>query len=188
MDAFHNTLLSFFRKNFQEEIQRLAVGSPSLDSSLVTRAKQLAASQYTSLPEQRITDHAGPSARHQFTIAPLELGQSLASPSVSTPSTRENGQLATEMVMSAKQTPLQKGLAHLARHGFNGVASGPRDSGDGDVSEESPRDSLVNGTVPVVANLSGAISVTTSNMGSVGGSLRGRFSRFGSLNFGRRDG
>ncbi|KAJ3545464.1 hypothetical protein NM688_g5622 [Phlebia brevispora] len=187
MDAFHNTLLSFFRKNFQEEIQRLAVGSLSLDSSLAMRSKQLASSQNASLPEQRSADHNGPSARPQFTIAPLDLGHSLTSPSVSTRSTRENGQPSPEALMSAKQTPLQKGLAHLARHGFNGVASGPRDSGDGELSEESPRDSFVNGTVPLVANLSGPGSVTTSTMGSIG-SLRGRISRFGSLNFGRRDG
>lgn len=87
-----------------------------------------------------------------------------------------------------RQTPLQRHLAHLARHGFNGVSSGPGDNGGSDsLSEESPRNSVVTvGNAPA-ATMSGAASVTTSTLGSIG-SIKGRFSKLGSLNFGRRDG
>lgn len=92
---------------------------------------------------------------------------------------------------SSKQTMLQRHVAHLARHGFNGVASGPGDSGETDtISEdlESRRDSLMmNGAngIPMTSIPSGA-SVTASTMGSIG-SMKGRFSKLGGLNFGRRD-
>ena len=180
--------MAFFRKNFHEEMQRLAVG-PSPDRSLVARPSghTLLSSQPASLSEQRSPEEAGPDMRQQFSMAPLNLGRPFTSPSLSPRSTRENGQLSPEPLMSGKQTPLQRGLAHLARHGFNGVASGPRDNGDGDMSEESPHNSFVNGSGPTVTHLSGAASVTTSTMGSMG-SLRGRLSKFGSLSFGRRDG
>ena len=185
MEAFHNTLLAFFKKNFSEEIRRLALGAQSLDSSLSGSIKQPAqpASHHSSLLDQRSTESAG-TARQPFSITPLDLGRAFTSASVSPPSSRENGQSPVETTLSSKQTPLQKGLAHLARHGFNGVASGPRDNGDGDMSEESPRDSFVNGSGPMVAHLSGAASVTASTAGST---FRGRFSKFGSLNFARRD-
>ena len=185
MEAFHITLLTFFKKNFSEEIRRLAIGPQSLDSSLSGSVKQPVqlASHHSSLLDQRSTESSG-TARQQFSIAPLDLGRNFTPASISPQSSRENGQSPVETTLSFKQTPLQRGLAHLARHGFNGVASGPRDNGDGDMSEESPRDSFVNGSGPIVAHLSGAASVTTSTVGST---FRGRFSKFGSLNFARRD-
>jgi dedicator of cytokinesis protein 3 len=95
----------------------------------------------------------------------------------------------------SKQTPLQRHLAHLARHGINGLSSAPGDliGGSDSLSAESPHNSFVNvgngihGTP--AAQMSGA-SVATSYMGSMGsfGSLKGRFSRFGSLNFSRNKG
>lgn len=87
-----------------------------------------------------------------------------------------------------RQTPLQRHLAHLVRHGINGVASSPGDMGGGmaggsdSVSVESPDTSLVN-VNSGAAEPSGS-SVMTS-LGSLG-SLKGRFSRFGSLSFGKR--
>ena len=94
----------------------------------------------------------------------------------------------------SKQTPLQRHLAHLARHGINGLSSAPGDLIGGDsLSAESPHNSFVNvgngihGTP--AAQMSGA-SVATSYMGSMGsfGSIKGRFSRLGSINFGRSKG
>ncbi|KAI8969583.1 cytoplasmic protein [Trametes punicea] len=184
MLAFHATLERFFHKNFAEEIQRLAV-----DSS----------------PEPRAIDAAPTSARLPATAAmpspnyanlrqPLNVGAIHVggmTPSASTsplsPRSQENGIYGDAPWM--KQTPLQRHLAHLARHGFNGVSSGPGDNAGSDsFSEESPRNSLVtvgNG-VPAQA-LSGAASMTASTLGSIG-SIKGRFSKFGSLSFGRRDG
>ncbi|KNZ80427.1 Dedicator of cytokinesis protein 3 [Termitomyces sp. J132] len=118
---FHETLEKFFKKNFREEIRRLAVLSDS--------------------------------------------------------------------------TPLQRGLAHLARHGIHGVSSAPGENGGSDsLSVESPRNSnsFVNVGNPIHSSAGGAqmsgISVAPSHVGSLGsfGSLKGRFSRLGSLNFGRR--
>ena len=88
-----------------------------------------------------------------------------------------------------QQSILQRNLAHLARHGFNGVSSGPGDNGGSDsFSEESPRNSVVTVGNNPVQTFSGAASVTASTLGGSIGSIKGRFSKFGSLNFGRRDG
>ncbi|GJE96717.1 cytoplasmic protein [Phanerochaete sordida] len=178
MLAFHSTLESFFRKNFQDEILRLAVEAQPPDPSL--RAAYA---------------HLGTPTRHLSVIErrslepPLELGHALSrAPSVSPGAAQARGHSPVDGAPSAKQTPLQRGLAYLARHGFNGVASGPGDSAGSDVDEASPHDSYMNGAGSPMANLSGAASITGSTVGSMGGSLRGRFSRFGSLNFGRRDG
>jgi dedicator of cytokinesis protein 3 len=98
--------------------------------------------------------------------------------------------LTTETV---KQTPLQRHLAHLARHGINGVSSAPGEMNGGNesVSAESLRESVVNvnpnGTSgPPAPGYSGASVASTSNLVSLSGSIKGRLSRFGSLNFGRR--
>ncbi|KAF8145908.1 dedicator of cytokinesis-domain-containing protein, partial [Mycena galopus ATCC 62051] len=86
----------------------------------------------------------------------------------------------------AKQTPLQRHLAHLARHGINGMTSAPGDTGGSDsLSAESPHNSFVNvgngvHAVPG-AKMSGA-SVATSKSFTSFGSLKGQFSWFGSLN------
>lgn len=179
MLGFHSTLETFFRKNFHDEIQRLAVESHTPDPSL--RAA------YANL--ETPTRHLSVIERKSLEPPPLELSHALSrAPSISHHSTLGAGQSPIDGNPPTKQTPLQRGLAHLARHGFNGVASGPGDSAGSDIEEASPHDSYLNGAGAPVANLSGAASISTSTMGSVGGSLRGRFSRFGSLNFGRRDG
>ncbi|OCH91820.1 cytoplasmic protein [Obba rivulosa] len=175
MLAFHRTLEKFFRRNFQDEIQRL-----KLDSSPELRSFESPSSP--DLPRPL------PQPQLRPAIAVMPVGQPVNSPSISPQSPRAYGQFNPGLPLS-QQTPLQRHLAHLARHGFNGVASGPGDgAGSDSFSEESVRNSFVgqlNGA-PVAA-LSGAASITTSTMGSMG-SMKGRFSRFGSLNFGRRDG
>lgn len=174
MLGFHTTLETFFRKNFHDEIQRLAFESPTPDSASRAAWANGGTPRHLSVIERRSLE------------PPLELGHSISGPpSISPNSTQNDGNSPIDP--HNKQTPLQRGLAHLARHGFNGVASGPRDTSGSDIEEGSPHDSYMNGSGMPVTNLSGAASITTSTMGSIG-SLRGRFSRFGSLNFGRKDG
>lgn len=170
MLSFHTTLEAFFHKTFHDEIERLAVESHDLVSARPDFDYQPPASAYSTSINRRSFDA-------------LDVSRP---PSVS-PSTQTPLPPLPDGPLSAKQTPLQRGLAHLARHGFNGVASGPRDNTSDFEEISNPHDSYMNGAGGPVANLSGAASVTASTMGSMG-SLRGRFSRLGSLNFGRRDG
>lgn len=87
-----------------------------------------------------------------------------------------------------RQTPLQRNLAHLARHGMHAISSGPGDSANSDsISAGSPHDSFVNVGTGIPAASTSGTSMVTSNFGNSIGSLRGRISRLGSLNFGRRD-
>jgi dedicator of cytokinesis protein 3 len=174
-------LEKFFRKNFQEEIRRLTInGNPDhLAERLPGTSQYLPPSVYEQ-PLQR-------SMSTTSTTRPLQVGRQPLTPPLSPLSTR-GAVLASDIPAGSKQTPLQRHLAHLARHGINGVSSGPGDNGDsGSISAGSPHDSFVNviNGIPA-AGLSNA-SVANSNLGSAG-SLKGRFSRFGSLSFGRRHG
>jgi hypothetical protein len=99
---------------------------------------------------------------------------------------------ATSFVGSAVQpTRLQKHIAHLTRHGMNAVASGPGEGIDGyihrtdSLSIGSPQGSFVNVTGTAGPSMTNSGSLTGSRSA---GSLKGRFSRLGSLSFGRRDG
>ncbi|THH15128.1 hypothetical protein EW146_g5303 [Bondarzewia mesenterica] len=174
MLAFHETLEKWFTKNFQEEIQRFPGASlyaPSMNDT-VSLQHSVSSSSTTRPP---------------FVIPPLQLGRPVITPPPSSPN-GTSGTLSDLNLISAtsKQTPLQRHLAHLARHGMNGVSSGPGDGGGGSdsISAGSPQGSLVN-----VVGVGGQPVATSSGsiIGSVGGSLKGRFSRLGSLNFGRKD-
>ncbi|THH28531.1 hypothetical protein EUX98_g5658 [Antrodiella citrinella] len=190
MMAFHSTLESFFRKNFQDEIQRLSVDVPPSEAAEIRQIQSpsVASPYQQSLNEPQSAGSVKDSAsgtRGQFSGTPLELARTPMDPPPL--SGHSNGPLTGESA-STKQTPLQRHLAHLARHGFNGVASGPRDhhTSSDSISEGSQRNSYMNGAgIPM--NLQSSASVAGSTMGSIG-SLRGRISKFGSLNFGRRDG
>ncbi|KAJ4468210.1 hypothetical protein J3R30DRAFT_1684989 [Lentinula aciculospora] len=192
---FHDILEKFFRKNFREEIRRLGIDdvsdtltkSPSVKSHTTVNAQ----SQYqASVYNDSIAQSISLSSVRRLVLPPLQLGRILSPPPLS-PASPVQSEAGIE---SLKQTPLKRHLAHLARHGINGVSSGPLDAQNGSdsFSVESPHDSFVNvasGIHPLHTQTSGA-SVTTSNFGgSLGslGSLKGRFSRFGSLNFGRRN-
>ncbi|KAJ3793565.1 hypothetical protein GGU11DRAFT_850156, partial [Lentinula aff. detonsa] len=189
---FHETLERFFRKNFREEIRRLGIDDVS---DTLTKSPSLttvnAQSQYqTSVYNGSVGRSLSLSSARRLALPPLQLGRTLSPPPLS-PTSPVQSEAPME---SSKQTPLQRHLAHLTRHGINGVSSGPPDAQNGSdsFSVESPHESFVNvanGIHPLHAQTSGA-SVTTSNFGgSLGslGSLKGRFSRFGSLNFGRRN-
>jgi dedicator of cytokinesis protein 3 len=183
MIPFHETLEKFFRKNFNEEIRRLTVDGasdhlteqlPSTSQSLYEQSLKLSMSTTST-------------TRPHHTGQPLQVGRQLLTPPPLSPLSTRGAILASDTTGS-KQTPLQRHLAHLARHGINGVSSGPGDSGDmASISAGSPHDSFVN----VVNGIPGPTlsngSISNSNLGS-SGSLKGRFSRFGSLNFGRRHG
>ncbi|EPQ57371.1 hypothetical protein GLOTRDRAFT_137711 [Gloeophyllum trabeum ATCC 11539] len=207
MLPFHDTLEKFFRKNFQEEIHRLSVDTERgalRDDSRISRSSAASPSQFprslydqTSLKRSMSTTST---SRPAFVIPPLQLGNSITDPSSpashARPASTGGNHGAPEGLGggAAKQTPLQRHMAQLTRHGITGVASGPENGSDS-LSAGSPHESYVNvlGTAPTHGGLgfvgSGA-SFTTSgtHLGSVGGSLRGRFSKLGSLNFGRRDG
>lgn len=144
--------------------------------------------------EQQSSKHSiSSSATARFGIPPIQVGRSTMTPPLESPvSPVNNGGNGDNLSPTpSKQTPLQRHLAHLARHGINGLSSAPGDLIGGDsLSAESPHNSFVNvgngihGTP--AAQMSGA-SVATSYMGSMGsfGSIKGRLSRLGSINFGR---
>ncbi|KAF8894918.1 cytoplasmic protein [Gymnopilus junonius] len=181
---FHETLERFFKKNFRDEIRRLVVDSDSITVSTSRSQHMTSASQYpSSAYESSIKRSLSSSSTARFQIPPLNVGRSILTPTLESP-----------LNPGGKQTILQRHLAHLARHGINGVSSAPGDmAGTDSLSAESPHNSFVNVSNGIhgtsAAQASGA-SVATSYMGSMGsfGSLKGRFSRFGSLNFGRRGG
>jgi dedicator of cytokinesis protein 3 len=193
MLAFHTTLEGFFKKNFHEEIQRLSMDSPSREAFVSARVHhaQDTTTYITAPPEYRSVDY---NLQEPTSLAqkppPLDLRHPASNvvSTVSPPTTREYSRISTDgMLPPPKQTPLQKSLAHLQRHGVHGVASSPRDTMGSDLEDVSSHDYLMNGSGGPTNTLSGSASVTTSTIGSVG-SLKGRLSRFGSLNFGRRDG
>lgn len=197
MIPFHNTLETFFRRNFQEEIQRLAVEFHHDANSISSRPTQNTVLQSY---QSSLQDHGGyersvpdslSSNRPNFAMTPLDVGRpAVETTSLSPVSVRENVLTSADGVTSPgqQQSLLQRHMAHLTRHGFNGVASGPRERAASDsFSEIFPHESFTNGhNIPL--NMTSAASITTSTMGSIGGSIRGRISKFGSLNFGRRDG
>jgi hypothetical protein len=185
MLTFHETLEKFFHKNFGEEIRRLSFDAPT-ERGIATSLRPPDASSYTSslADAPSIVPSSNASAsRAPFAIPPLHL----PGPSITPPQSP-----ATSFAGSALQpTRLQKHMAHLARHGMNAVSSGPGEGADGGIhrsdslSVGSHQGSFVNvtGTAGPSATNSGA-----SLAGSKNGSLKGRFSRLGSLSFGRRDG
>ncbi|KAL5528219.1 DCK1 [Sanghuangporus sanghuang] len=226
MIPFHDTLERFFRKNFAEEIHRLALDTSPIAPSISPSARYppQGTGSLTHLHERnrsQSSNATGATARSKnFYLPPLHVGRSVTTPPASprslrtqtaadVPSVTGHGgivaNIAGSTVPSNKQTPLQRNLAHLARHGFNGVAVGPGPGinmssetavmgmGHGGISGEtmsatSPQASLVNvgSTIAGAASIaSGAASMMASNLGTSIGSIKGRFSRLGSLNFGR---
>ncbi|KAL0956056.1 hypothetical protein HGRIS_002226 [Hohenbuehelia grisea] len=184
---FHETLEKFFKKNFRDEIRRLALDTMSdqmtVSGSVVSHSA-LPSQYQSSIYDQHSltrTMSTTSTSRAQFMIPPLQLGPSTLTPPPMSPQSADSQQ---DMIPVVKQTPLQRHLAHLARHGIHGVSSAPGENGGSDsLSVESPRASFVNvenGIHNVTgAQMSGA-SVVSSNMGSMGslGSLKGRFSSF----------
>jgi len=164
--------------------------STSSRSHHMTTSSQYPSSSY----EQSIKRSVSSSSTARFGVTPIQVGR--MTPPLESPISPVSGGNGSNNLSptASKQTPLQRHLAHLARHGINGLSSAPGDIGGSEsLSAESPHNSFVNvgngihGTH--AAQMSGT-SVATSYMGSMGslGSLKGRFSRFGSLAFGRNKG
>ncbi|KAI0700925.1 cytoplasmic protein [Cytidiella melzeri] len=187
MLAFHTTLEGFFKKNFHEEIQRLAMDSPSRDAFVSARVHHAldTTAQFQVQPEQHSVDYSVQESSSLRRPPPLDLRRTISNGASTVAPTipRENGRASMEGIPPPKQTPLQKSLAHLARHGVHGVASSPRDTMGSDF-EDAPHEYLANGSGGPITNIVGSAASTVGSMGS----LKGRFSRLGSLNFGRRDG
>lgn len=188
---FQETLEKFFQKNFREEIRRLGLDrmSDQMTVSGTSKSPYNSTQYQSSIYELSLKQSTSNSSanRAPFIIPPLQLGQGgLGSAPLSPRST------ISPTETTSKQTPLQRHLAHLARHGITGVSSAPGENGGSEsLSAESPHDSFMNvnngmQAVPV-AQRSGA-SMTTSTLGGSLSSLKGRFSRLGSLNFGRKNG
>jgi dedicator of cytokinesis protein 3 len=195
--AFHDNLEKLFRQNFQDEIRRLAVDASSNSDQLTVSASVrsdnvAAASQYQrSLYEQSLKRSMSSNStnRPNATIPLLNVGRPTLTPPPLSPLSPRDGAHATSENATSSKTPLQRQLAHLARHGMNGVSSGPRDNGGSDsFSAESPHESFVNvgGNGIHATSASQASGTSVINSSRSIGSLKGRFSRFGSLNFGRR--
>ncbi|KAG1904321.1 uncharacterized protein F5891DRAFT_1126689 [Suillus fuscotomentosus] len=181
MLRFHQTLEELFRKNFAEEIQRIAAENgfqhlPQSSAASVRAHDQN--SLYDNHSHQRSLSIS--SGRPSFGF-PLSVGGSSMSPQPISPlSSRPPVSYHHEGV---KRTPLQVHAAHVARHGINGVLTSWRDT-PSDANTGSPRDSLI--TVGNTGPGHSGASVTMSTIGSVN-SIKGRLSsRFGSLTRNRR--
>jgi hypothetical protein len=186
MLAFHETLETFFRKNFDEEIRRLSFEVPTERGIAPSSLQPPDAPSYaTSLADAISITQSSSSATH----TPFVGIPSPPVPSINiTPPQSPSNSFVGPMV---QPTRLQKHIAHLARHGMNAVASGPGDGIDGyihrtdSLSIGSPQGSFVNVTGTAGPSVTNSGSLTGSKSA---GSLKGRFSRLGSLSFGRRDG
>ena len=180
--AFHGTLESLFQKCFQEEIRRLGIDTSDRPGSiiLVSPTTSTQTTGYEAPQEQQVLTPTGRS----FAIPHFQVGQPALKSPASSPRSLHG---STENILDSKQTPLQRHLAHLARHGLNGVSSGSADHIAAEsISGSSPHGSFVNVGSSIMGVGTSAASVT-SNLGTSIGSIKGRFSRLGNLSFGRRD-
>lgn len=199
---FHETLVKFFRRHFRDEIRRLAVDDNMSDSISNLSRTQL----HSVLPSSTTTGYYETSSYEQSlkrsgssastarfgTIPPIQVSHSLdILPSLlPTPITGDSPSMANNdgLGLASKQTPLQRHLAHLARHGINGVSSAPENPATTSLSTGSPHNSFVHVGHPAGSSLAGGAqtsgaSGSASYMGSLHsfGSIKGRLSRFGSL-------
>ena len=186
--AFHEKLEKDFRKNFRDEFRRLGIETMSNSDQITVSAsvKSETSPNQPSAYEPSLKRSLSSTSTSRPAPPPLlQLGRPVLTPPPLSPQSPPDSDLP-----GSSKTPLQRHLAHLARHGINGVTSGPKDNGGSDsVSAESPQESFVNvgnGVHGVSASQVSGTSVVTSIRSM--GSIKGRFSRFGSLNFGRRRG
>ncbi|KDQ21902.1 hypothetical protein BOTBODRAFT_169082 [Botryobasidium botryosum FD-172 SS1] len=127
MSPFHETLEKFFRKNFHDEIQRLPIDSHS-DQISTPNSKT---HSYQGYPGS-VDETADPRKRSMsssvtaptFAISSQQFSRS--APSLYLPPAtafRDFGMADT----GSPRSPLQRNLAHLVRHGMNGISSAPAD-------------------------------------------------------------
>ena len=191
MLPFHETLEQFFHKHFEEEIRRLTMDGTLNIASSSRDDPQTSQYQDSILEKHSMTRTLSTASTSRptqsYAIQPLHVGHQNLAPL--SPLSSRGGITAAELPPGSKPTPLQRHLAHLARHGINGVSSGPADNGDAaSVNMDSPGDSYVNMLSNGATQNTGTSSASVAPSGSLSSSIKGRFSRFGSLNFGRRQG
>jgi len=172
------TLEKFFRKNFSEEIRRLAVGTGKADATLLSPSVKSVEGSKPSLYERSVNQSlTSVSTSRPIQNGPLQLSRPMVMPIPLSPSSGllSPGISTTESQLEG-QTPLQRHLAHLVRHGFNGVASRP--DNDSHLSQSPPSSSA---NLP--GNAPGSASITSVPGSS---SIKTRLSnKFVSLSFGR---
>ena len=118
--SFQSTLESFFQKNFSDDIRRL-----NLDTTPAAIQRERSMDLRSSSYEQSLRPSTSTvSTMRAFVIPPLNLGRPLVSPAPMSPSSS----CSPADAAPPQQTPLQKHLAHLARHGIHGVSSAPADA------------------------------------------------------------
>lgn len=179
--------------------------SPSVRSGNLSREPSAPSlmSSYEPSISRSMTIRSSASVRRQPVAIPaLQFGRPLLTPPPPSPTGSPTSPTSTSAPPQT-QTLLQRHLAYLTRHGINGVSSAPGDAvGSDTVSVASPRNSFVNvgGTHVLHANgmqSTPAVQVSgnsvmgynvgsVNSLGSISGTIRGRISRFGSLNFGRQ--
>jgi len=126
MLQFHETLERFFQKNFHDEIQRLPsetsgtpMGSPN--GYAHTRATRSPTSTAPSARETPRTLNSSPSSRGGSRGA-MAVSRGAPSLYASSHLSQPYSDASTIHAQPHTQTPLQKNLAHLARHGMNGMS------------------------------------------------------------------
>ena len=158
-----------------------AVSNRSIQQSATASSSQYVASSY----EQSVKRSVSSVSTTRFPLPSINVGRAFAvTPPLQSPVIDTNP--------SSKQTPLQRHLAHLAKHGMNGVSASLGDNAPISPSTESARNSFVHvgASSASTAHQPSGASVAASYMGSLQsfGSIKGRLSRFGSLSltFGRK--
>jgi dedicator of cytokinesis protein 3 len=183
MLPFHETLEKFFKKNFHEEIQRLVADGLSDLESIAPSSRQYldASAQYPrSLygDSSKISMSSGMTSRPAVTISSMNDRLPMSPPPM-TPSLHSVRSLDNSSDPgSAKVTPLKLTLAHLARHGLNGVSSGVEATSIDMASVTTP-------TGASFVNVGGSAPSGPPQVHFTGSSFKGRLSRLGSLSFGR---
>lgn len=176
MVRFHQTMEELFRKSFSEEVGRIGAqgGFEEVPPRSYTRVND-----QSSVPENASLQTSLSSSGQSASVPALSLSTAIPPQPVS-PFAPSSG---VEAPSPAKLTPLQLHAAHVARHGINGVSSGWRQDTMGSEADTlSHRNSLITvGNAASLTSPSGA-SIVMSTVGSI----KGRFTRFGSLRSGRK--
>ena len=169
------TLEKLFRKNFYEEIHQLAVGNGKTDTmplspSVRSPGGQKLPSLYERSANQSLTSVL---TSRPIQNGPLQLSRPVMTPPLLPPSHSLNPGINTTESQHDRQspqlTPLQRHLAHLVRHGFNGVASRP--DNDSHLSHSPPSSS---------ANIPGDAPLSASTASATGSSSRSEGTRLNS--------
>lgn len=177
------------RRLAMDGLSDYAVSNRSVVPFTTASSSQYVSSSY----EQSIKRSVSSVSTTRFALPSINVGRALTTvtPPLQTPVTEtSNGTNVADS--SSKQTPLQRHLAQLAKHGMNGVSVSLGDNSATSPSTDSPHNSFVHvgsSSASTVHQPSGA-SAATSYIGSLQsfGSIKGRLSRFGSLSlsFGRK--